>query len=115
MINLAPTGEEAAAATLSLPWDDNEWSLVRVDKVVWEQPWYVLRLKELENERLIRVLVSADPGDLAGVPASLSPWSAEAFAVLSYLDDYGEPHELTVRRYADFCLSDPNDFDRRKD
>jgi hypothetical protein len=108
VVSLVSPAGAALAYIPELPWDDEEWTLVRIERIFREDSWYVLKFRTLADEMLVRALVADDPGDLARLPASLSPWSVEGFAVLSYLDDHGDAHELTVCRYADFCLSDPD-------
>lgn len=109
-----PSSAEAAPqifpAIGELPWEVDEWILVRIDKIVREDAWYVLKFKTLKDETLVRALVADDPGDLIRLAATLSPWSAEGFAVLSYLDDYGDPHELAVCKYSEFSLSHPDEL-----
>jgi hypothetical protein len=109
--NSLTSPERIFSAPPDLPWDADEWRLVRIDKILREDTWYVLKCKTLENEELVRALVPDDPGDLARLPASLSPWSAEGFAVMLYLEYYGDPHEMTVCKYSDFVLLNPNEIE----
>lgn len=88
-------------------WQVEKWTAIRIEKVFREEPWYVLKCKQLPSEQLVRALVPNDPGDLHHVPAMLSEWSADHFATLSYLDDYGQARELAVCKYSEYCLLEP--------
>jgi hypothetical protein len=97
------------APALQIGWQAEGWLPINVERVMREDSWYVLKCKALQDGELIRALVPFDPGDLKRVPATLSPWSADGFATLSFLDDHGEPREISVCKYADYCLVDPRE------
>lgn len=98
----------ASAPTRARPkWQIEGWVPIEIERVFQEDAWFVLKCKQLEDNQLVRVLVPMNPGNLRRSPAMLSTWSADAFATLSYLDDYGEPQHLTVGNYSQYCLSEP--------
>ena len=82
------------------------WNSIRIEDVYREDSWYVLKCKQLKDERLLRVLVPSYPNCLQQVPAGLGEWSENGFAILSYIDDFGDEQRLTVCKYSDYCLSE---------
>lgn len=102
-----PSTSRQAPTTGRYRWQLQGWTPVRIEKVFQEDFWYVLRCRQLPDEQLLRALVPNNPGDLRRVPAMLNKWSADGFATLSYVDDYGQPRELIVCKYSEYCLSEP--------
>ena len=91
-----------------LKWQQQGWIPITIEKVFQEGAWFVLKCRALEDDRLIRVLLPDDPGDLRRMPAMLNTWSTKGFAALTYLDDDAAPQRIVVGKYSEFCLSDIN-------